>query len=364
MDFNSLPGQLRGSRSWGHIAGPLQHHLLHHPQEAFEVAAVLDHDLDLHGHDLAVSAVRESLFSIVCRARPDSATSAAWRLGADPRREHPGIPLPSYDRERNAMELAATRPLLQVHALLDGGELLTTDPEFGLLLVHELILRRQAVPRSATSYQQWAAETEHPFAVLPLLLLDDERELPEQMPKFGGEPGGLSGSVVSPALRDPVALNTLLPGLTASVAASDDGAHQLFADWGDPEHSVVVRRHRYGTEFLPSDGEPTPAGLTEAEVVGMSSVLGAMFCAAVGGGAYTDGPGGAWSRVRVWRAMADIVDAEWPTQIGQLAARASSWRWISLAVDREPWFDCVAWDFWYLADDGERVVSIAASDSD
>jgi hypothetical protein len=366
MDVDTLPARLRGSRDWRAVVTPIHEHLLHHPEDALDIAAALDRDLDLHGNDLAVASVRHSLFSVVCRSRSSAASAVALDLGANPRAREP-IYEPEYDRRRHAHEMAAVRPVTELHALLDSG-LVESDPEFGLLMVHELALRRRPAPRSAAWYRQWAIGADHELAHLPWDLLDVEHRLPGEMTGFGPTPGGMSFSTVHPDLRHPVPLERLLPGLAPTDWATYDATHaavcDLFAGWGVTEHSVRVRRSARGLAFASVPDEPSPTAHTPAEQVGLDSVLSAMFCSSVGGGAYGTGPGGAWSRLRLWRAMASILGLAWPHPIEELAERGSAWRWIALGVDDDPWFDNVAWDFWYLADDGVHVTMIAASDTD
>ena len=206
---------------------------------------MLDRDLDLHGDDLAVSAVRQSLFSIVCRTRSSEATAIAYRLAAAARRPHPHHPQldPADARGRRAMELSATRPTPEVHALLDGADLFDTDPEFGLLLLHELVLRRKGLPRSAARYSDWAVRCG-----------SSARVPAAAAARRGGASARCHGHVRAGSRRQPLvtrghraerpgaAPHSCCPDWGRPWTATTSGIRGLFRDWGVEGYAVDVQR--------------------------------------------------------------------------------------------------------------------------
>ena len=107
---------------------------------------------------------------------------------AAPQLPQAGVPAPAKrDADRR------DPPRCRENQVIDGDEQLQRDdPEFGLLLSHELVLRGSDPPVGAAWYGTWAQETNHPLAPLPFHLLDIEREMPTGLPHYPGTLGASS----------------------------------------------------------------------------------------------------------------------------------------------------------------------------
>jgi hypothetical protein len=138
MDFDAFARGLRGSQDWRKEHARVSRLVSRRPLDAITLAAALDSELERSGFDLAVQAIRRSLLDLVAGVGRGDATQIASQPGI----AHPGTPAPQLRRSRGAMQIAGTRPAAEIWQLLaDTNGLRQTDPEFGLLLLHELAVR-------------------------------------------------------------------------------------------------------------------------------------------------------------------------------------------------------------------------------
>lgn len=332
---------------------------------ALAIAEALDADLELHGYDMAVSALRHNAFELACTNPGILSTHIAIQLGARPPIQRPGHPKPEYSRMRNAMQIAGTRPADElVDALDDDEHLRRDDPEFGLLLSNELVLRTSGVVRAASWYRKWAERTSHPLAALPDVLLDIEREMPSGLPRYSGALGASSWPAPTIAQADAVPIHQALPGVGQAESLAQAAALSTFQDWLDDSNGrVEVAAYRRGSSFATFRTEPRIHPDTPSTLIESAHALRTLFIASVGGGAYSPSPGGAMARLRVWTALTALLDFPSGTPIKEVAEHANDARWLSLDAT-DPWFDGVAWDIWIVMDAGERVVTVAATDTD
>jgi hypothetical protein len=103
----------------------------------------------------------------------------------------------------------------------------------------------------------------------------------------------------------------------------------------------------------------------KATRVGARTVWNSLLGAASGGGAYTSGPGGAYSRRTAWRSFRGLIGA--PADAGplEIQAASSACSFAAFTVSSS-WFYTVAWDLGIMAvrQDGRTVAVLAASDTD
>jgi hypothetical protein len=366
MNVGSLVRRARGSNDWRIARERLAQAIRRKPSAALNLAKALDDDLSRHGYDIAISALRHDAFELACQSPGEEATPVAIQLGARPPMQHPNYPRPEYLRLRNAMQVAGTRPSREIKQALDRDENLRhEDPEFGLLLTHELVLRGAEPSPGAGWYSDWAARTNHPLARLPLQLLEIEREMPTGLPQYPGALGASSWPTTSEETPDEyLPLGELLRGIAPGVPLAVDEVLTPFQDWLDHSNGrVQVAGYRLSSSFAAGLPDPQIHAERPATLMPPSRALRSIFIAASGGGAYSPSPGGATARLQVWTSLTALMDVPAGTPIDQVAKAAGDARWIRLAPD-DVWFDDVAWDVWMIVDDGHRVISVAATDTD
>jgi Family of unknown function (DUF6183) len=338
------------------------------PSRAIDLAIDLAVALDAHGFDLALHAMRGSLLDVVGGLVHHDATRIAVHLASKPATPKPWARDPGYQRSRGAMQIAGTRPPAEVWSVLAApGGLRQHDPEFAVLLLHELVVRGAQVPPAAGWIVDWARATAHPLSPLPATLLAVETGLPGWLPRYGHTASGMTGmSWAVPHLSPerPVPLGQLLEGAGAVVPVDRDRIGATFRDWVDHSNGrVQIAGYAPGSGFPLDLPEPHLRADRRASAISPAAAIERLFSAAVGSGAYAHGPGGGYSRLRMWEAVSGIVDLPWPSDIHRLAEATETAGWI--AVEPDPaWFHVVAWDVWLIAGVAGRVVVVAATDTD
>jgi Family of unknown function (DUF6183) len=365
IDVEAFARGLRGSRNWQQERAQVAEAIAERPSRAIDLAAALDADLDAHGFDLAVHAIRGSLLDVVGGLVHHDATRVAVHLASNPGMPKPWAPDPGYRRSRGAMQIAGTRPPAEAWSVLaDPSGLRRRDPEFAVLLLHELVVRGAQVPSAAGWIVDWARATAHPLSQLPAQLLAVENGLPGWLPRYGRSAGGLSWEVPNPTPEPPVALGQLLQGVGAVVPVDRDRIGATFRDWVDHSNGrVEIAGYAPGSGFPVDLPEPRLRADCRASAISPAAAIELLFSAAVGSGAYSHGPGGGFSRLRMWEAVSGIVDLAWPSDIHRLAEATETASWIMVEPD-PAWFDEVAWDVWLIAEVAGRVVVAAATDTD
>lgn len=364
MRVGSIARRARGSNDWRVERAAMSDAIRRKPDVALKIAHELDEDLERHGYDLAISALRHDAFELACQSPPRSSTRIAIHLGARPSTQHPNSPKPEYLRLRNAMQIAGTRPAADIMNVLESDQKLRReDPEFGLLLSHELVLRGTDPSASAAWYRTWARETNHPLAPLPFQLLDIEREIPTGLPQYPGALGASSWPTTTIIEPELVPLGEFLSGLGAGIPLDDRVAMAPFQDWLDLSNGrVQVAAYRPGDAFAADLPEPRVHEGIRATPIDPAQAVRSLFIAASGGGAYSPSPGGATARLRVWAGLGALVDLSAASPLEEIAQRAGDAQWLRL--ETSDWFDEVAWDVWIVLLGGQRVVTVAATDTD
>ena len=361
MDDWTWVRQARGSRDWRDAQQRMARAIRGTPTAALDIAQALDDDLYRHGFDIALDALRRDAFVLSCQDRGAEATRVAVELGARPPVQPTPSPRPDYVRLRNAREIVGRRPPEEVGDLLRADLLRHDDPEFGLLLSHELVLRGSGAGPVASWYARWAESAAHPLAQLPLRLLDIEAGLGSCLPQYGaGNGSSWTGLPDLPAGRGP--LGDLIPGVGSPAPVLTDLVAAPFQDWLDYSNgSVQVARYILGDTFPADLPELRPD--REAVLVPPARVVQSLFSAASNGGAYSPSPGGALARLRVWTSLRALLRLPADVPVDEVAQAAADATWIQLATD-DDWFDDVAWDVWLVVTDGASVTTVAATDTD
>lgn len=364
MIFDAFARRLRGSPSWRREQEHVAQLVVERPQDTVAFAAVLDLELERRGFDVAVHAVRSSLLDLVGALVHDDATHLAVQLASRPGPAPPGTPGQDPRRGQGAMHVAATRPAAQIWQLLAAPDgLRRSDPEFGTLLLHELVVRGEPVPKSARWFVDWSREAGHPLGLLPPELLAVELGLPDRLPRYGAAVGAGLISFPGAPPTERVPLGDVVNGLGAALGVDHRRIGGTFQDW--VEHSngrVAIGAFAPGTTF-PYCPPPCLTRGLGVEKISPAGAVELFFASASASGAYATGPGGGASRLRMWEAISGIVGHPWPTPVHQLAEAAEGTHWIKAAPE-DPWFEGVAWDLWLIGATRDRIVVVAATDTD
>lgn len=275
-------------------------------------------------------------------------TAAAFSIALDER-------MPLSRLPRLAALLAQEQDPTGLLALLADLGPGTHATELGACLLHELVLRGVSVAAVA---EQWTARLAgHPLAALPLSQLPGEERLP--LPKFRldghsmGMPFGPGTAEVTAAGPVPVAeRQPTPPDVTAAVTTwltkSNGMAEAALFTLVKPLADVGIRT-------LASLGLDSVAGNGIAlRKATLADVVGMLFAAAAGGGAYDHGLDGAYGRAATWRSVAALCDGD---------PAGCAWWTFDAAND---WFARVAWDIGIacLRRGGRGLAVLAATDVD
>lgn len=362
MDDLAWVRNVRGSRDSRGAQQRMARAIHVRPTAALDIAQALSEDLDRDGYDIAVDALRRNAFVLTCQVPGADATRVAVELGARPRLQPTPSARPDYVRPRNAQEIVGRRPPDEVRDVLSADLLRHDDPEFGLLLVHELVLRAGDVGPVASWYAGWAERAAHPLAPLPLSLLDVEAGLGACLPQYGaGNRSSWTGLPDLPARRR---LGDLVPGVGVPAPVPTDLVAAPFQDWLDNSNgSVQVARYVLGDAFPADVPDLDLRPDREAARVPPARVVQSLFGAASNGGAYSPSPGGALARLRFWTSLRALLGLPADLPVDEVAHAAAKATWIQLATD-DDWFYNVAWDVWLVVTDGASVTMVAATDTD
>jgi hypothetical protein len=312
-----------------------------------------------------VEAMRRQLLRIVTRVdRPDAA-SVAVRLAARPSPWIEGEPV-GPQRALGSTEVVTTRSAAELAALLDADPFLREeDPELGLLLAHDLLIRHGEAPPALGRLAAWAASTSHPLAPLPIRLLPSEALIHRALP--GGRDLRKGGSQPDPvgAPATTVPLAALCRGVGRELEVDVDLVTGVFNDWGSAGNGrSAVRRRERGDGYASEVGAPPPALRADlpARRIAATEACSVLFDCGAHGGAYTDGLGSAAARLEMWRAVCGLLGRSWPTaSIEELDALAGAATWVRIEPD-DPWFWRWMWDLWLLVETQEAVAVIAGTD--
>lgn len=358
VDIKKFSQSLRGSKDIGEQLRLVDELLSERPRDAIRLVAALDTESKEHGVDPALQAMRRAVLGIVTGLDDGGATAVAVELASKPGPSRPGIRSP-FARSRGAMEIAGTRPPAEIWPLLaEPDGLRQNDPEFGLLLLHELVVRGESVPSAGTWFSGWAAAASHHLAQLPAELLPIENGLSHCLPTFTTYGQAMIHPDRHP--KDPVPLGQLLPGLGSARAVNRDVIAASFHEWGG---RLQIDAFAPGSDFAIGNQEPRLESDLGASAITAATAIEFFFSVSASGGAYTFGPGGSYSRLRTWETIASIVNVDWPAPLDRLAVAVEDSLWIQVEP-RPPWFYDVAWDIWLINVSADRVVVIAATDTD
>lgn len=371
MELQALVRRLRGSRDWRDVIARVTRLVADDPARALALADALDTDVSVHGPDLAVSSVRGQLLDIVVTVPSAHATRVVVALAARPAPQRFPQMVESV-RAGAATRIVGTRPAREINALLQT-DIHQDDPEFGLLLVHELAICGALRSDVADHYVAWAESTSHPLRHLPVRLTPVEKGLRHWLPRYR-QPHhpGMAASFVStvsyqtPRRSSPFPLGSLCPGIGAAIDVDEAMIAATVGDWAKLSNGqLTIRGRRPGADFsgeLPA-APPRLRSDVPAHRIAVAETCELLFSAAVGGGAYTRGCGGPHSRLRMWQTICGMLGTPWPAPIDELCTHASTATWIQLdPVD--DWFHTIAWDVWLLMATDIRVVMLAATDQD
>jgi len=362
MIFDAFARKLRGSPTWRKEQEHVAQLVVERPQDTIAFAAVLDLELERRGFDPAVHEVRSSLLDLVCGLVHDDATSLAVHLASRPGMADPVAPAPRHRRSRGAMQIAGTRSASEIWELLaDPHGLRRSDPEFGALLLHELVVRNEPVPPSATWFAEWARDADHALARLPAALLPVEIGLPRRLLRSGQAVGTSAPGLADQPPEAPVTLGQLVDGLGDPVPVDGHRIGAAFRDWtGDPHGRVEITGWAAGSGFPPGLPAPQLSPDLAAWRLSPAAAVELLFAASMAGATGAAGPGGAHARLRTWEAVSGIVDRPWPMPIQDLADATVDSLWIT-PERHDPWFGLAAGRVWLIVRTGDRLVVLAAT---
>lgn len=362
-EFAAVASSLRGSRDWRAERALVQESVSASPTNALRWASAFDTEIRSNDFDLAIHAVRQGLFDQVVALDSEDATDIAIELVLTPGPSRPGVPAGPTWLARQAFRLAAARPASELQASIGPGSLTRSrQPELGLLIFHELVLRGCNLA-DIDWYPSWATRHTHPLNLLPVSLLDLEGGFGYWLPTYAGGATGYPLASMRSIDGEQSTAGALLSGLGARVEVDQDQIAAPFRDWVESSNGrVEVAAFEKGTAFGVSVGPLLEASLGCVRVP-VAEGLGMLFSWTVASGAYSHGPGGAYARLRTWEAVAGLLGRAWPTRICSLADEIQDSDWVRFDTE-DPWFHRVAWDVFLAVDLGSRTVTIAATDTD
>ena len=274
-----------------------------------------------------------------------------------------------------------------------------SGPELDFLgcLAQEMVLRHGEVSDpGALDVASRLRAAGHPLAVLPLFLLNPERQL--TLPSYHFR-GGSAALPFGPYRPSATPGSTAHPLPVPAEDVTDASVSQLIdaAVDGWVAHSrgrAEARVFRFGAVVTPAmlagaslaalplqalAGAAAPEiAAREATSAGVFEIL---FAAASRGGAYGTGLGGAYGRLAAWQSLAGLTGAAAPDTgagpgaglpgidsvagIDGAAAAASAARYLIFSA-RSRWYRQVAWDIGIAAlrPDGRTLAVLTATDTD
>jgi len=297
------------------------------------------------------------------------------------------IPIPKQHIRTNTNQIAAKLSAFQTPELLDSLAKDFSEQHFELFatLVHELVLRlvQLAQYENLVSVAQKAKTVKHPLSQLPLELLTHERDLPAFLKQYGGivsfsvAPFNPPQTVSNPVGNQPSELQF-------SRMANDNSETSVtaaFDNWqAESGGKVEIGRFTSDREVAANTIEQTTLLLelglacldsTKAENVTVrqvkpSEILNTLFSAAANGGAYNQGLGHAYGRLKMWESVAGLMNKSIQTDIKDLHDAMDKYLWFEFGSTSSLWFYDVAWDVGIvlIGEDRKTVNIVAATDTD
>jgi hypothetical protein len=280
-----------------------------------------------------------------------------------------------------AAYLAAAQPPAVLFGLLEHQDAQTRAPELLAALLQELVVRGHtidAVP-AARALAQQLGERGHPLDWLPLRLMSAEGQFHRYLPRYSYQ---VSGSSMLPAglpkAGGPWPPAPALVAVEVTQPGDQVRLESAVADWRDRSNGMIEARlfaldpplaHtlmspavllQLGLACLAD----TPEDAVQLAPTAVTAALTTLFAAAVVGGAYTQGLGGAYSRLAAWQSLAALIGLGPDATFEAVVARASACSW--WAFDAPGWFSHVAWDLGLVAlhAGGDGLGVLAATDTD
>ncbi len=256
--------------------------------------------------------------------------------------------------------------------------------EFLYVLTHEAVLRQKIDDTTsiAVRLSDRMRHEGHPLAHLPLRLYDLESEVPALLPQYGAEGSSIVPMGISNG-DDEVRTGPAKVGPSPSfkeVTTPEmvDRAARVVRAWCEDSNGMVEARmfdfdepipaRMVGPSLLISLGLESLTGAGE-ETINLRAItptksFGHLFSAALTGGAYTSGEGGAYGRLAGWESLMALTGCprDDPAPRSSHAGRCS---WF-LFEGESAWFYNVAWDIGLavLRPDGRSLAILAATDTD
>lgn len=243
--------------------------------------------------------------------------------------------------------------------------------------MQEIVLRGHSLANvdAAVRFRKELADAGHPLAVLPLELLDPEREATTYLPLYGE--AGLSEAFEALASGPMSSLTMPPPGEGSAIRTTprpglEDRLAAAVQPWKGPNGKVEARVFdvepaidELGSRVLRALPLDALAGVPRVQCTrtGAEGAFGPLFAAASNGGGELPGLEGAYGRLAAWTSFGALVG-----ETGDIAAAAATARRCAFLTFQAagPWFHDVAWDLGVLAlrPDRASVAVLAATDTD
>lgn len=277
--------------------------------------------------------------------------------------------LPQDEKEITQM-ITQNHELPELLTLFENREKWAQDREFLAVLTQLFVLRKHDV-RSTIAEQFWNSEIvqNHDLKSLPLTLLPAEKKLARWLPMYGA--GGMSwsgGDAVSASITKGEAVEAErieedVSRIRAVVQSWEDESN------GSSEAAIfrlhrVLDVHHFGTQTLRSLPMESLRDADEEialEHCHFEGALSELFNAACHGGAYSSGEGGAYARLKSWRALGALCGCG-SDDIAFIAQNAENSAWFRFRAHGD-WFICYV-GVLCLRADGKTLAVLCATDND
>jgi hypothetical protein len=296
------------------------------------------------------------------------------------------IPIPKQHIRTNTNQIAAKLAAFQTPEQLDALAKDFSEQHFGLFatLVHELVLRsvQLAQYENLVSVAQKAKTVKHSLSQLPLELLTHERDLPAFLKQYGGSvsfsvaPFNPPQTVSNPVGNQPSELQFSRMANdnseTSMTAAFDNwqtesgGKIEAVHFTSDKEIDAnIIEQTTLLLELRLACLDNTKTEDTTIKRVKPSEILNTLFSAAANGGAYNQGLGHAYGRLKMWESVAGLMNKSMQTDIEDLHAAMDKCLWFEFG-STSSWFYEVAWDagIVVVGEDRKTINVVAATDTD
>ncbi|MEU7524192.1 DUF6183 family protein [Saccharothrix sp. NPDC042600] len=278
-----------------------------------------------------------------------------------------------------ALDRWAARWLASGHPAEDMVSAFTDDAvsdELRACLVQELLLKGDAVAETRV-VAEWVSRRwdTHALGWLPPLRLSDveaRRDLGFgriSLPPLGSMLEG--GTEIASRAPGPSVEEVTTPAVHRAIVAAVSG-------WVDRAGRAEARVFRFAD---PVKVEAVPSLLPALDLVSLADVgpaaplvvkawppalaWWALYAAAMPGGAYDGGLGGAYGRLAVWRSLAGLCGVADDAPFDEVDAAVRKAGWYGFHADTN-WFEWIAWDLGVaaLSPDRRRLAILAATDTD